>query len=78
LFVSTREGKVHIFHEDSPDKLSEVATLKTEYYAKTMALDTKTHNLYLSTVDFVEPASGQSSGRRNPKPGSFHLLIYSR
>jgi hypothetical protein len=20
LFVSTREGKIHIFHEDSPDK----------------------------------------------------------
>lgn len=76
LFVSTRDGMVHIFHEDSPTKLSEVQTLKTEYAAKTMALDTKTHNLYLSTVDF-EPASG-ASGRRTPKPGTFHLLIYTR
>ena len=76
LFVSTREGNVHIFHEDSPDKLSEVATLKTEPYAKTMALDTKTHNLYLSTVDF-EPGAGVN-GRRTPKPGTFHLLIYGR
>lgn len=78
LFVSTREGMVHIFHEDSPAKLSEVQTLKTEYGAKTMALDTKTHNLYLSTAEFTEPASGQSNGRRSPKPGTFHLLIYSR
>jgi len=78
LFVSTREGIVHIFHEDSPSKLSEVQTLKTEYGAKTMALDTKTHNLYLSTAEFTEPASGQSNGRRSPKPGTFHLLIYSR
>jgi DNA-binding beta-propeller fold protein YncE len=76
LFVSTREGNVHIFHEDSPSKLSEVQTLKTEYGAKTMALDPKTHNLYLSTVDF-EPASG-ANGRRTPKLGTFHLLIYSR
>lgn len=76
LFVSTREGKVHIFHEDSPAKLSEVATLTTEFGAKTMALDTKTHNLYLSTAEFSEPAS--ANGRRTPKPGTFHLLIYGR
>ena len=75
VFVSTREGKVHIFHEDSPTKLSEVATLKTEYGAKTMALDSKTHNLYLSTAEFG-PAS--SSGRGEPKPGTFHLLVYGR
>ena len=78
LFVSTRAGMVHIFHQDSPAKLSEVGTLKTEYYAKTMALDPKTHNLYLSTVDFNEPAAGQANARRTPKPGTFHLLIYSR
>ena len=38
VFVSTREGKVHIFHLDSPDKLSEVETLTTEYGAKTWTL----------------------------------------
>ncbi len=78
LFVSTREGMVHIFHEDSSTKLSEVQTLKTEYGAKTMALDTKTHNLYVSTAEFTEPASAQPNGRRSPKPGTFHLLIYGR
>jgi outer membrane protein assembly factor BamB len=78
LFVSTREGMVHIFHEDSPAKLSVVQTLKTEYGAKTMALDTKTHNLYLSTAEFSEPPAGQANGRRSPKPGTFHLLIYAR
>jgi YVTN family beta-propeller protein len=78
LFVSTREGMVHIFREDSPTKLTEVQTLKTEYGAKTMALDTKTHNLYLSTAEFAEPAAGQPNGRRSSKPGTFHLLIYSR
>jgi hypothetical protein len=32
LFVSTRDGKAHIFHEDSPDKLTEVETLKNRVW----------------------------------------------
>src|ERR1700720_156345 len=52
LFVATREGKLHIFHEDSPDKLTEVETLDTEFGAKTMNIDPKTHNIFLSTADF--------------------------
>jgi DNA-binding beta-propeller fold protein YncE len=75
VFVSTRDGIVHIFHEDSPEKFSEVEQLKTEFGAKTMALDTKTHNLYLSTADFGAP---DDKGRRRPTPGTFHLLIYGK
>ncbi len=41
--AATREGTLHIFHEDSPDKLSVVETVKTEFGAKTMGLDPKTH-----------------------------------
>src|SRR6202023_1518153 len=52
LFVATRAGKLHIFHEDSPDKLTEVETLNTEFGAKTMNIDEKTHNLFLTTADF--------------------------
>jgi len=75
VFVSTRDGFVHIFHEDSPEKLSEVESVKTEFGAKTMALDTKTHNLYLSTADFGAP---DEKGRRRPVPGTFRLLIYGK
>ena len=42
IFASTRDGMVHVFHEDSPDKFSEVETVKTEFGAKTMGLDAKT------------------------------------
>src|SRR6202023_576939 len=52
LFVATRAGKLHIFHEDSPDKLTEAETLDTEFGAKTMNIDEKTHNLFLPTADF--------------------------
>src|SRR3979411_2609540 len=43
VMTSTRAGTLHIFHEDSPDKLSQVEEIKTEYGAKTMGLDPKTH-----------------------------------
>jgi len=39
---------VTIAHEDSPDKLTVVQTLKTQKGARTMALDPKTHNIYLA------------------------------
>ena len=81
LFVSTREGMIHIFHEDSPDKLSEVETVKTEYGAKTMGLDSKTHNLYVSTSDFNPPAAPtekQPHPLPRAKPGNFRVLVYGR
>src|SRR5262249_14240817 len=72
LFVSTREGMLHIFHEDSPDKLSEVETVMTEFGAKTCQVDTKTHRVFLSTSDF------SPSPTRTPKPGNFRVLVYGR
>jgi len=79
IFVSTREGNIHIFHEDSPDQFSVVDTVKTQYGAKTMGLDTKTHNLFLDTADFAPaPASASGRGGRQPVPGSFHVLVYGR
>jgi len=81
LFVSTREGMIHIFHQDSPDKLSEVETLKTEYGAKTMGLDTKTHRVFVDTADFgpaAAPTAQQPHPRRAAIPGTFHVLVYGR
>ena len=46
VYASTREGMIHIFHEDSPDKLSEVQAVKTEYGARTMGLDPKLISLF--------------------------------
>jgi hypothetical protein len=81
LFCSTREGMIHIFREDSPDRFSVVETVKTEYGAKTMALDPKTHDLYLTTADFG-PAPAPTPERPHPNPvaipGTFRLLIYGR
>lgn len=78
--ASTGDGTLHIFHEDAPDKLSVVETVTTEYGAKTMAFDPKTHNLLVDTADFGEPEAvpGKQGAQRRPKPGTFRLLIYGR
>ncbi|HKO03549.1 MAG TPA: hypothetical protein VJW51_02315, partial [Candidatus Acidoferrales bacterium] len=81
LFVSTRDGMIHVFHQDSPDKLSEVETVKTEFGAKTMGLDTKTHNVFVDTADFspaLAPTPQQPNQRRTPIPGTFRVLVYGR
>lgn len=76
---STGDGTIHIFHEDSPEKLSEVRTVKTEYGAKTMALDPKTHNLIVDTADFEErQVPGKKGPQRAARPGTLHLLVYGR
>ena len=81
IFVSTRDGNIHVFHEDSPDKFSVVDTIKTQVGAKTMGLDSKTHNLFLDTADFgAAPAA--TAERPNPQAapvlGTFRVLVYGR
>ena len=76
LYISTRDGYIHIFHEDSPDNLSEIDKVQTEYGAKTMGLDPKTHRLYLTTADFGQPpAPGKLPA---PTKGTFRVLIYGK
>ncbi|MBI3415142.1 MAG: YncE family protein [Verrucomicrobia bacterium] len=61
-FSSNGDGTVTIAHEDAPDKLTVVQTLKTQRGARTIALDPRTHNIYLAT------GSGES----------FKVLVYGR
>jgi YVTN family beta-propeller protein len=51
VFNSNGEGTITVIHQDSPDKYSVVETVKTASRAKTMALDPKTHRLFLSTAE---------------------------
>jgi hypothetical protein len=81
IFASTREGMIHIFHEDSPDKFSEVETVKTEFGAKTMGLDNKTHKLFVDTADFgppTKPTPDRPRPQRVAIPGTFRMLVYGR
>jgi DNA-binding beta-propeller fold protein YncE len=81
IFASTREGLVHIFHEDAPGKFSEAGTVKTEFGAKTMGLDAQTHNLFLDTADFAPPPA-PTAEHPHPRgaaiPGTFRVLVYGQ
>ncbi|HZW96230.1 MAG TPA: YncE family protein [Candidatus Eremiobacteraceae bacterium] len=51
VFNSNGEGTITVIRQESPDKYSVVETVKTLPRAKTMALDPKTHRLFLSTAE---------------------------
>lgn len=51
IFNSNGEGTITIIHQDDPDNYTVVETVKTVPRAKTMALDPKTHQLFLSTAE---------------------------
>jgi DNA-binding beta-propeller fold protein YncE len=51
IFNSNGEGTITVIHEDSPDEYSLLETVQTLPRAKTMALDPKTHQLFLSTAE---------------------------
>jgi len=81
LFVAAREGLLHIFHEDTPDHFSAVETVKTEFGARNMALDPKTHRLFIDTSDFgaaPQPTTEQPHPQPVPVSGTFRLLVYGR
>ena len=51
VFNSNGEGTITVIRQDTPDNYSVVETVKTVPKAKTMALDPKTHRLFLSTAE---------------------------
>jgi YVTN family beta-propeller protein len=69
IFCSNGDGTTTIIKQESENKYSVVQTLITQIRAKTLALDIKTHKIYLSVADF-EP------GTKNQIPGSFKVLVY--
>jgi YVTN family beta-propeller protein len=81
LFVAVREGILHVFHEDTPDQFSVVESVKTEFGARNMAFDPKTHQLFSDTADFApapEPTADQPHPQPTPVSGTFRLLVYGR
>jgi YVTN family beta-propeller protein len=62
IFNSTGEGTVDVFHQDSADQYSPVSRIPTHQGSKTMALDQKTHELFV-------PAN---------ESGSFGVLVFGK
>jgi len=83
VFVTCRDsgdgktGATFIFHADSPDKISPVATVKTIYGARTVALDSKTHHIFTIGTeqnDPVPPTPKNPNPRPKPVLSTFELV----
>jgi YVTN family beta-propeller protein len=78
-FASCSDGTTTIAKEETPQKLTVVQTLKTERGARTMALDPRTHQIYLPTAQFQpapSPSPGTSPARPIIVPNTLKLLVY--
>ena len=78
-FASCGDGTTTIAKEETPERLTVVQTLKTERGARTIALDPRTHRIYLPSAQFQPPPSpspGMSPGRPTVVPNTLKLLVY--
>jgi hypothetical protein len=79
VFASCGDGTTTIAKEETPDKLAVVQILQTERGARTMALDPRTHRIYLPTARFAptpSPSPGASPARPSVVPDTLKLLVY--
>ncbi|MGA8594279.1 MAG: YncE family protein [Bryobacteraceae bacterium] len=76
-----RDGTLTVVSESGKDSYSVAETVNTARGARTMALDTTTHKIYLATASFG-PTSAASATNPRPRPtilpGSFKLIVLSK
>ena len=81
VFASCGDGTITVAHEDTPDKYTVVQTIATQRGARTMAIDTKNHNVYTVTADLGPPGPPTPEiPRPRPTivPNTFVLLIFGQ
>lgn len=79
IFTSNGRGTMTIIHEDGPDTYKVLDNVPTKPRARTIALDEKTHKLYLPTAEF-EPVAPDANKNERPKmiPGTFQVLVMGK
>jgi DNA-binding beta-propeller fold protein YncE len=73
------DGTLTLVREQSPGRYEVAKTIKTQVSAKTIAMDPKSHRLYLSAATPESAPAGNAAakkgGRRRYVPGSFVVLV---
>lgn len=80
-FSSNGEGTLTVIRQEGPDTYTVVSEVPTKKSARTMALDEKTHRLYLPAADFSPaPAPTPEVPRPRPTmtPNSFQIVVVGR
>lgn len=74
-----QSGTLTVVHEDDPDHYSVAATVPTQTTARTMALDSKTGNVYLAAAQFGMHTEQGGPHKRPPiLPNSFTVLVVGK
>jgi len=74
-------GTLTVVQEQGNDKYGILETAATKPGARTMALDEKTHKIYLSDAEVGSAPAATADHprpRRSIKPGSFQVLVVER
>ncbi|MGB8655833.1 MAG: PQQ-binding-like beta-propeller repeat protein [Candidatus Acidiferrales bacterium] len=85
IFSSNGEdATLTVIHEDGPDHYTIVENIPTQLNARTMALDLKTHEIYLAAAALgAAEAATEAATETDPSPeaaivpGSFVILVYA-
>jgi DNA-binding beta-propeller fold protein YncE len=80
-FASCGEGVLTVVKEESADKFSVAENVPTQNGARTLALDARTHNIFVVTAKFGPPPAATADNphpRHSILPDSFVVLVVSR
>jgi len=75
------DGVLTVVREDSPEKFSVAENIPTQAGARTLALDSKTHKVFVVTAKFGPPPAATADNphpRRSILPDSFVVLVLSK
>jgi DNA-binding beta-propeller fold protein YncE len=80
-FASCGEGVLTVVREESPAKFTVAENVTTQAGARTLALDSKTHNVFVVTAKFGPPPAPTADNphpRRSILPDSFVVLMVGK
>ncbi len=80
-FASCGEGVLTVVREESPSKFSVLENVKTQQGARTLALDEKTHQVFVVTANFGPPPAPTADNprpRRTILPDTFVVLVVGK
>jgi DNA-binding beta-propeller fold protein YncE len=76
IYSSNGVGTMTIVQQKSKDSYEVIGTFETQKGAKTIAVDTKSHSLYLTNADYEASTPSKDNPRQRPavKPNTFVVL----
>jgi DNA-binding beta-propeller fold protein YncE len=79
VFASCGDGALTVIHEVSKDLFQVLDKIPTKKGARTIALDTSTHRVYLPTAELESlPANADKKTRPKMIPGTFQIIVLEK